>query len=136
MKTILIIFSVLAFAAVTVNAQGNAPAGGTNAPPPRSVFSLPTNPREGHDPFWPESTRIFDSAPSVTHSVEPTTLKINGYSMVNGRPIIIINNVSFLNGDEADLPAPGGGRTHLHCVDIQPDYVVVEVNGVRRDIRF
>jgi hypothetical protein len=56
--------------------------------------------------------------------------------MVNGRPVIIINNVSFLNGDEADLPASGGGHTHVHCIDIQPDYVVVEVNGVRRDMHF
>ena len=107
-------------------------------PPPHAVFTQPTNSREGRDPFWPESNRVFDSNVQVHNAaaVEPTTLKIDGYSIVNGRPIVIINKVSFLAGDEADLPNAGGGHTHVHCVEIHSDFVVVEVNGMRREIRF
>ena len=142
MKTILIYLSVLALAAMSGFAQGaNAQSGDAKAPPPpppRAVFTQPTNPHEGRDPFWPDSNRVFDSNVPV-HSAaaaEPTTLKIDGYSIVNGRPIVIINKVSFLAGDEADLPADGGGHTHVRCVEIHSDYVEVEVNGQRREIRF
>jgi hypothetical protein len=138
-KTILINFSVLVFAALSGIAQGNNAKAGdakTAPPPPRSTFTLPTNQHEGRDPFWPESTRVWDSTIAVAHAAEPTTLKVDGYSIVNGRPIVIINKVSFLAGDEADLPSPSGGHTHVHCIDIQSDHVIVEVNGMRREIRF
>ncbi len=141
MKTILPYLSVLALATMSGLAQGTtAQSGNAKAPPPpppRSVFTQPTNSHEGRDPFWPDSNRIFDSTVSVTqHAVEPTTLKIDGYSIVNGRPIIILNKVSFLAGDEADLPSAAGGHTHVRCVEIHADYVVVEVNGLRREIHF
>jgi hypothetical protein len=138
-KTILISLSVLALASMSGLAQGtNAQSGDakTAPPPPRAIFTQPSSSQEGRDPFWPESNRVFDSTVLVTHAIEPTTLKIDGYSIVNGRPIVIINHVSFLIGDEADLPDAGGGHTHVHCVEIHSDYVVVEVNGLRREIRY
>jgi len=126
-------------AAMSGLAQGNAQSGDAKSPPPpppRSVFIQPTSPHEGHDPFWPESNRVWDSAIVAAHAAEPTTLKVDGYSIVGGRPIVIINKVSFLNGDEADLPAPGGGHTHVHCISIESDHVEVDINGMRRDIRY
>ncbi|HTB84824.1 MAG TPA: hypothetical protein VK742_14300 [Candidatus Sulfotelmatobacter sp.] len=140
MKTIRTYLSVLALAAMSGFAQGNAQSGDTKTapPPPRAVFTQPTNSHEGRDPFWPDSNRVFDSNVPVHNAaaVEPTTLKVDGYSIVGGRPIIIINKVSFLAGDEADLPSDGGGHTHVRCVEIHSDYVEVEVNGQRREIRF
>ena len=37
----------------------------------RSVFVMPTNPQEGRDPFYPESTRPYASA--VVSHVAPVT---------------------------------------------------------------
>jgi hypothetical protein len=139
-KTILINLSVVLLTTMSGLAEGTTAQSAdakTPPPPPRSFFTQPTNQREGRDPFWPESTRVWDSNIAVKSAAETaTTLKVDGYSIVGGRPIVIINKVSFLNGDEADLPAPGGGHTHVHCISIESDHVEVEVNGMRRDIRY
>lgn len=104
--------------------------------PPRSVFTQPNGPREGRDPFFPESSRVFDANTVSTHAAETaTTLAIKGYSVVNGRPIVIINNHSFVVGDEGDVLS-GSNRAHVRCLEIRPGTVVVEVNGARHEIHF
>ena len=104
--------------------------------PERSTFVIPTNPGEGRDPFFPESNRIYELvAAAAPHAVQITTLTIKGYSIINGRPIVIINNHSFMIGDEGDVMTPGG-RVHVHCLDIKPSIAIVEANGQRRDLHF
>jgi hypothetical protein len=113
-------------------------AAATKAPtlPPRSVFTQPATQREGRDPFFPESTRVMDSVVAATHAMDTTTtLTVKGYSVVNGHPMVIINNHSFMTGDEGDVLS-GTIRAHVHCLDIQPGTVVVEVNGARKIIHF
>ena len=46
----------------------------------QSVFNLPTNSKEGRDPFFPESTRALVAAASTNHTVEITALKVRGIS--------------------------------------------------------
>lgn len=105
--------------------------------PPRSVFTQPNNPREGRDPFFPESSGVYDRNVVTTHAAaeSATTLSVKGYSMVNGRPIVIINNHSFMTGDEGDVLS-SGARAHIRCLEIRPGTVVVEVNGARHEIHF
>jgi len=104
--------------------------------PPRSAFTEPSSPREGRDPFFPESSRVFDAHVAQHASSEAvTTLAIKGYSVVNGRPIVIIANHSFMAGDEGDVIS-GGNRAHVRCLEIRPGTVVVEVNGARHEIHF
>ena len=104
--------------------------------PPKSVFTIPTVPREGRDPFYPDSTRIYDlSAPVAAKPVVQTILMVKGYSVVNGRPMVILNNHSFMTGDEGDVTS-GGTRTHVHCLEIRAGTVIVEVNGLRQTIHF
>ena len=107
------------------------------APAPiRSIFVIPTNPSEGRDPFFPESTRIYElMAVATPHVVEVTTLTIKGYSIINGHPMVIVNNHSFMIGDEGDVLTPGG-RVHVRCLDIKPSLAIVEANGQRRDLHF
>lgn len=107
------------------------------APPIRSVFTIPTNPGEGRDPFFPDSTRIYElvAAASAPRVVEVTTLTVKGYSIINGRPMVIINNHSFMANDEGDVLTPGG-RVHVRCLVIRPSLAIVEANGQRRDLHF
>ena len=104
--------------------------------PPRAIFIQPTSNRDGHDPFYPESGRPFESAAaSAPHAVELTTLAVKGFSVVRGRPMVIINNHSFMVGDEGDVIGTGG-RAHLRCVEIRSDTVIVEINGSRHEIHY
>ena len=103
--------------------------------PAHSVFVMPASPREGRDPFFPESTRPFEATVSASHAVEMTALTVKGFTIMNGHPMVIINNHSFMVGDEGDVLATGG-RVHLKCLEIRSDVAIVEVNGLRHEIHF
>jgi hypothetical protein len=104
--------------------------------PPRAVFTQPASPREGRDPFFPESTRVFDSQVAQHAALETaTTLSVKGFSIVNGRPMVIINNHSFMAGDEGDVLS-GPNRAHVRCLEITAGTVIVEVNGSRHVLHF
>ncbi len=147
MKTFAILFFALGLgAALAAPATNSAPpnstaakgvaAKGAAAPPPRAAFVQPASNRDGRDPFYPESVRPFEAvAASAPRAVEMTALTVKGFSIVRGRPMVIINNHSFMAGDEGDVIGVGG-RAHLRCVAIRSDTVVVEVNGVRHEIHY
>jgi hypothetical protein len=95
----------------------------------QSVFNLPTNPKEGRDPFFPESTRaLVEMAPSAAHTVEITALKVPGISGTPGHLLAIINNHTFAVGEEGDVKTTAG-LVHIRCLAILNNVVVVEVNG-------
>ena len=104
-----------------------APPAKTNAL--RSVFVLPANPGEGRDPFFPKSNRPYESAPTVTNNVvEVTALVVKGVSGLTEHRLVIINNHTFAAGDIADV-VTDQGRIRVHCVEIKPRSVVVEIGG-------
>ena len=105
--------------------------------PKKSAFVIPTNPKEGRDPFYPESMRPYQAAvtANASHVMPMASLAVKGYSLVNGVPCVIINNHSFMAGDEGDVLTPGG-RVHVLCLDIKPTVVAIQVNGQRRDLNF
>ncbi len=101
---------------------------------PRSVFDIPATVKEGHDPFFPESTRAADAAAAAATTAPHNpneaiaNLKVPGISGTPGHQFAIINNHTFAVGDEGDVSTTSG-RVHLRCVEIQPDAVVVEISG-------
>jgi hypothetical protein len=105
--------------------------------PIRSTFIIPASPQEGRDPFFPESTRVYEVAVAAAASqvVEVTTLVVKGFSIINGHPMVIINNHSFTINDEGDVLTPGG-RVHVRCLDIKPSVAIIEANGHRQDLHF
>ncbi|HEY4414734.1 MAG TPA: hypothetical protein VGO57_03495 [Verrucomicrobiae bacterium] len=108
----------------------------TKPVPARSVFTQPLNAREGRDPFFPESTRPFETAAAASgHVVEIPTLFIKGFSGTPGHYLIIINNHTFAAGDEGDVTA-GASRIHIRCIEIKPNTVLVEANGQQRELKF
>ena len=95
----------------------------------RSVFILPANPGEGRDPFFPKSNRPFETAMNVTNNtVEVTALVVKGVSGSPDHRLVIINNHTFAVGDIADV-ITDMGRIRVHCVEIKPRSVVIEVGG-------
>ena len=98
---------------------------------PQSLFTIPTNPKDGRDPFFPNSTRsapVIATGPKTNAS--PVSLVVNGIST----DFVILNGRTFGRGETAEVPM-GNGRTRVTCVEIKLDSVVVEVNGERRELR-
>jgi hypothetical protein len=123
---------LIALAAASASALGQ-PADKTAAP--RSVFVMPSNPQEGRDPFFPESTRPYVSAVVAHVAPVTTTLTIRGFSGTPGHRMVIINNHTFGPGDEGDVLTESG-RVHVRCIEINASNVIVEVNNQRRELTF
>jgi hypothetical protein len=102
---------------------------------PISTFVLPSSPKEGHDPFFPDSLRPYESVVANNHTAEITSLIFKGVSGPPGHRLVIINNHTFGAGDEGDV-ITAQGRLHIHCVEIRDDAVVVESGGQRVILTF
>ena len=97
----------------------------------RSAFVVPANPSEGRDPFFPTSTRAYESAmaSSPTNTpVEVNALVVRGVSGSSGSRLVIINNHTFAAGDIADVITEQG-RLRVHCIEIKLHSVIIEVRG-------
>jgi hypothetical protein len=100
----------------------------------RSVFVLPANPKEGRDPFFPNSSRPYEDATSKNPVVsDMTALVLRGISGPPDHRLAIINNHTFGVGDEGDVLTPHG-RIHIHCVEIKDTSAVVESGGQRHEL--
>jgi hypothetical protein len=108
-------------------AEDNTPAN-LNPSQAQSIFVQPAGPRDGRDPFFPESTRIVETSVPTTHTVEISSLKVPGIFGESGHLLAIINNHTFAAGDEGDVKT-SAGTVHLRCLQIQTDHVIVEMNG-------
>ncbi len=102
--------------------------------PAESVFIMPTSPEEGRDPFFPNSTRPYDAF-IAKRAVDVTSLEIKGFSEINGRRYVIINNHTFAAGDQGDVTTPQG-RIHVRCLNVGTNSVLVESGGVRHVLKF
>ncbi len=100
---------------------------------PRSVFVMPASPRDGRDPFYPESTRPYEDAVATQQTQQATTFIVKGLSVEHGRAMVIINNHTFAVGDEGDVLTTSG-RVHIRLAAIKANAVVIESNGSRREI--
>ena len=116
-----------------------APSGQTTATEAaiRSAFVIPSNPQEGRDPFFPDSSRPYRHAQATTQHLvaDVTSLVLKGISGPSDHRLAIINNRTFAVGDEQDLVTPQG-RLRVHCVEIKPDSVVVEFAGESHELKY
>jgi hypothetical protein len=125
--------------AATVLPVAASDSDGKRAAPPapaRSIFEQPSSPKDGRDPFFPNSMRYFASM--VVPTAKPkdlTSLVIRGKSGTPDHPLVIINDVTFAEGDDRDV-ITSGGRIHIHCFQIAGDLVVIEANGQHHQLRY
>jgi hypothetical protein len=101
-----------------------------------SVFVIPTNAKEGRDPFFPNSTRMFEDTVSKSPPVgDLSSLVLRGISGPPGHRLAIINNHTFAAGDEGEVITPHT-RIHIRCVEIKDNSVVVESGGQRHELSY
>jgi hypothetical protein len=103
----------------------------------RSVFILPSNSKEGCDPFFPKSNRPYEMAAAANmrtgNITSITSLVLKGFSGSQNHRLVIINNHSFAAGDTGDV-ITSDGRVHLRCIEIKTNSAVVEVGGQRYEL--
>ena len=103
---------------------------------PRSGFVIPTNPQEGRDPFYPNSSRPYENAPVAKASAgDVSSLVLKGISGPPDHRLAIINNRTLGIGDEQDLATPQG-RIHIRCIEIKDNSVMIESGGVRHELKY
>ena len=104
---------------------------------PRAVFVVPTSPKDGRDPFFPNSTLTFPNPVTKTNptiAAAPPRMGLMGISGTRERPLAIINNKTFGKGEEQEI-ASGNAKLRVRCIDIKEDSVIIEVNGERQELR-
>jgi len=102
----------------------------------RSVFIIPTNPKDGHDPFFPNSVRPYETASATQpHIGDVSSLVLKGISGPPNRRLAIINNHTFGVGDEVNL-VTSRGSIHIRCVEIKDSSVVIESGGQRHELNY
>jgi hypothetical protein len=144
----------LALVSHAATKQTNAPVKTPSASPapastpvvteiPRSIFVVPTSERQGRDPFFPHTTRLFAVAPTgntnIVRTKQPSVaveLALKGISGTPDRPLAIINNQTFSVGEEGDV-VTGARRMRIRCVEINvaAESVTIQIGNERRELR-
>ena len=108
---------------------------------PRSTFMLPQGKNEGRDPFYPDSTYVYDQSKPSNNSgkgaVKPVVvdLKLTAIGGTSERPVASIKNRTFSEGEDGEMTI-NGAKVQIHILDIQEDGVILTVNGEQRELRF
>ena len=141
MNTALPLFGLLvaglALAPCGARAAGKPEAPVPDAPPPRSVFVI--DPQVGKDPFFPKTTRFkgvaakTNDVPVTSSSQFPDEIRVQGFSNLRGAIIVILNGKSIAKGEKIDLNIRGQ-RLPVRCVDVTDKSILLEVNGVTREL--
>ena len=134
-NTMTILLLIASATALAVIAAPVAQADKTNkVETTRSVFILPSNPKEGRDPFFPNSNRPYEIAAAAnTQTGNVTSLVLKGISGSQNHRLVIINNHTFATGDTGDV-VTSDGRVRLRCIEIKTNSVIIEVGGQRREL--
>lgn len=99
-----------------------------------STFTVPRTLNEGRDPFYPSSTRVIATARPVTKVARgPATLELKGISGTSNRPLALINNRTFAEGDEQDVTTPQG-KVKVLCLEIEGTRVRIQAEGQTREL--
>jgi hypothetical protein len=114
---------------------------------PQSVFTIPSSPRQGRDPFFPNSHR-FSGETALPSQLAPTRsdviLELQGIGGTPDHRLAIIYCHSGGESEKAYRTVAEGeetefktatGRVRLRCIEIKRESVVVQVGGDRRELR-
>ena len=136
-NTMAVLLLILSATALAVIAAPVAQADKTDkAKTTRSIFILPSNSREGCDPFFPKSNRPYEMAAAAnTRTGNITSLVLKGFSGSQNHRLVIINNHTFAAGDTGDV-ITSDGRVHLRCIEIKTNSAVIEVGGQRYELTY
>ncbi len=124
----------------TVSAGANAPAA-IRAEIPKSVFVIPSSPKEGRNPFFPQSA--VQAPPPDPGRSKPPVIPDTSLIVVNGitpppspRPTAMINSRTFEEGEPGEIKLPNGVKVLIKCIEIKADSVIIEMNGQKQELKF
>jgi hypothetical protein len=103
---------------------------------PQSIFTIPSQPSEGRNPFFPQSIQQ-PVLPKITKEtpVDPTLFFVlNGITSPPKRTAMI-NGRTFEPGEEGEVRISSGGKVMLKCLEIKSDSAIIEVEGQRHTLR-
>lgn len=109
----------------------------TPIPIATSKFNIPSTTAEGRDPFFPNSARLQAGSlkPADPSGKGPAVaLLLKGIGGSRENRVALINTKTFKVGDIEPVTV-NGVRVQVSCISIGEDSVVVEVNGVRQELR-
>ncbi len=102
----------------------------------RSIFVMPKGPKDGRDPFFPNSTRPYEIvSANQPHVADLSSIVLKGISGPSNRRLAIINSHTFGVDDEATLSTPQG-PIRIRCIEIKADSVVIESGGQRHELSY
>jgi hypothetical protein len=136
-----LVLATLALASCTARAESKpAPAAAPSEPStsPRSVFVI--DPTTSKDPFYPKSKRFEVIAPKTNDAVIvyqplfPEEIRCQGFSGTTDKRLAIVNNRTMEKGEEFDLTLKTGQRVHVRCLEVKEKSVLLEVNGIAREL--
>src|SRR5260221_67270 len=99
---------------------------------PLSKFVMPDDQKAGKDPFFPTSPRPYKMKQTTTKAV-PTEIPLTLNGITPGK-FVMINGRTFSAGEEGDVKT-AAGTAHVRCLQIKEDSAIVEMNGVKRELR-
>ena len=103
---------------------------------PQSTFLIPSQPSEGRNPFFPQSSNGFQAPPVVKMqdgAPDPSAFFLNGITSPPRRTAMI-NGRTFEIGETGEVRLPNGSKALIKCVQIGNDSAVIDVNGQRREV--
>ena len=139
---ILALFSLVSFnQAYSKDASGKKPGkliqvqSVPEVPIPQSVFNIPSQPTEGRNPFFPQSTvRVVVPQIKNENSVDTISFVLNGITSPPRRTAMI-NGRTFEPGEEGEVRLPAGGKMLIKVEEIKSESATIIVGGQRRELR-
>jgi len=114
----------------------------TNAAPsildqeiPKSVFVIPASPKDGRNPFFPQSAQVVAQPTKRDAPLDPSLFVLNGITPSGPKRTAMINGRTFEAGESGEVRLPSGSKMLIKCEEIRADTVVILVDGQRRDLR-
>jgi hypothetical protein len=104
---------------------------------PQAAFAVPSSPKEGRNPFFPQSgvtKPVLAEKGKPSKQLDVSAVILNG---LTGPPkrMAMINGRSFEAGESAEIRLPGGNKLRIVCEEIRDDSVLVLIANERRELR-
>jgi hypothetical protein len=112
-----------------------SPAAALTVGVPRSVFVVPTSPKQGRNPFFPRSGFHGPATEPKPQPVPTSAIVLNGLTSPP-RASAMINGRTFETGESGQIKLPNGTKVQVKCLEIRPpDAAVAIIGAERRELR-
>ncbi|HTL58756.1 MAG TPA: hypothetical protein VL361_23920 [Candidatus Limnocylindrales bacterium] len=102
---------------------------------PLSKFDIPASPRDGRNPFFPQSAIVAPIVASKPNAaLDFSSIVLNGITSPPKRTAMI-NGRTFERGEEGEVRLPSGAKVLIKCEEIRADSAIIFSNGQRRELR-